>query len=177
LVALNEGISPVPEGDGRPISLNVCDQLYCVPLTIEPVKVIALTELPEQTVTLVRELIVGVGRTIMLKATGVPWQLLEIGVTITLALIGVEPELVAINGAMEPVPEFASPIIVLELFHSYSVLLTGEPEKVTEVENPLQTIIGPAGETVTEGVGLIRMLNVLDGPLQLLLNGVTVMIV
>jgi hypothetical protein len=115
LVALNEGISPVPEGDGRPISLNVCDQLYCVPLTIEPVKVIALTELPEQTVTLVRELIVGVGRTIMLKATGVPWQLLENGVTITLALIGVEPELDVINGAMEPVPEVPKPITPLLL--------------------------------------------------------------
>jgi hypothetical protein len=43
-----------------------------VPLTIEPVKVIAFTELSEQTVTLVRVLINGVGRTMILKATGVP---------------------------------------------------------------------------------------------------------
>jgi hypothetical protein len=55
--------------------------------------------------------------------------------------------------------------------------LTLDPENVTEVENPLQTMMGPAGTTVTDGVGLITRLNVLEGPLQLLLNGVTVMAV
>jgi hypothetical protein len=56
-------------------------------------------------------------------------------------------------------------------------LLTLDPENVTEVENPLQTSMGPAGATVTDGVGLIMRLNVLEGPLQPLLNGVTVMMV
>jgi hypothetical protein len=52
-----------------------------------------------------------------------------------------------------------------------------DPEKVTVVVSPLHMVMGPAGETVTDGVGLMMMLNVLDGPLQLLLNGVTVIIV
>lgn len=56
-------------------------------------------------------------------------------------------------------------------------MLTLDPENVTEVEKPLQTMMGPAGATVTDGVGLITRLNVLEGPLQLLLNGVTVMAV
>lgn len=72
LVALKEGMSPVPEGDASPTSLIVCDQLYWVPVTIEPVKVMAFTELPEQTVILERGFKVGVGLTMMLKATGVP---------------------------------------------------------------------------------------------------------
>ena len=72
LVALKDEMSPVPEGDANPISLNVCDQLYCVPVTIDPVNVIAFTVLPEQTVILERGFKVGVGLTMMLKATGVP---------------------------------------------------------------------------------------------------------
>ena len=72
LVALKEGMSPVPVGEASPTSLNVCDQLYWVPVTIEPVKVMAFTELPEHTVILDTGFKVGVGLTMMLKATGVP---------------------------------------------------------------------------------------------------------
>ena len=117
LVALKEGMSPVPVGEASPTSLNVCDQLYWVPVTIEPVKVMAFTELPEHTVILDTGFKVGVGLTMMLKATGVPWHVLDIGVTVILAARGKEPELVVINGAMEPVPELPKPIRLLLLLH------------------------------------------------------------
>ena len=72
LVALKEGMSPVPEGEASPTSLIVCDQLYWVPVTIDPVNVIAFTVLPEQTVILGIVFKVGVGLTMMLNATDVP---------------------------------------------------------------------------------------------------------
>ena len=115
LVALKAGMSPVPEGEASPTSLNVCDQLYCVPVTIEPVNVMAFIEPPEHTVRLDSGFKVGVGLTMMLKATGVPWHVLEIGVTVIFAAIGAGPELDAIKGAMEPVPEVPKPITPLLL--------------------------------------------------------------
>ena len=56
-------------------------------------------------------------------------------------------------------------------------MLTIEPENVTDVEKPLQITVVPPGFTVTDGVGLIRILKFLDGPLHPLLKGVTVMMV
>ncbi len=72
LVALKEGMSPVPEGEASPTSLIVCDQLYWVPETIEPEKVMAFTEPPEHTIRLDSGFKVGVGLMMMLNATGVP---------------------------------------------------------------------------------------------------------
>jgi hypothetical protein len=86
-------------------------------------------------------------------------------------------ELVVTKGVIDPIPEKPRPIALFSLVQLYCVLATLDPEKVTEVLKPLQITIPLPGETVTEGVGLMMMLNVLDGPLQLLLNGVTVIIV
>jgi hypothetical protein len=64
---------------------------------------------------------VAVGLTVMVKVRGVPVQLvpplLNDGVTVTVAVTGEEPELLAVNAAISPVPLAASPIDGLLFVH------------------------------------------------------------
>jgi hypothetical protein len=99
------------------------------------------------------------------------------GVTSRLAVIGAADKLVVVNALMLPVPKNPMPIRLLSFVQLYWVLLTGEPVKLTVAVNPLQIISGLPGVTVTEGVGFIIIAKDRDGPLQVLLNGVTVMMV
>ena len=56
---------------------------------------------------------VGVGLTVMVKETGVPSQLLILGIIVIVAIIGVFPVLVAVNEAISPIPLAAKPMAVL----------------------------------------------------------------
>lgn len=132
---------------------------------------------PEQMVEFPTTFIVGVGFTQILKATGVPWQLFEMGVTIKLAVIGRGDKLVVVKAAILPVPENPIPIKLLSFVQLNWVLFTGDPEKLTVAVNPLQTMRGLPGLTLTDGVGLIIIAKDREGPLQVLLKGVTVMMV
>lgn len=144
---------------------------------MEPEKLMGELITPEQMVEFPTTFIVGVGFTQILKATGVPWQLFEMGVTIKLAVIGRGDKLVVVKAAILPVPENPIPIKLLSFVQLNWVLFTGDPEKFTVAVSPLQTMIGVPGVRVTDGVGLMMMAKDLAGPLQVLLKGVTVIIV
>lgn len=144
---------------------------------MEPEKLIGELKRPEQMVEFPTTPIAGVGFTQILKATGVPWQLFEMGVTTKFAVIGRGDKLVVVKAAILPVPENPIPIKLLSFVQLYWVLLTGDPEKLIVAVNPLQTISGLPGVTFTAGVGLIIIAKDREGPLQVLLKGVTVMMV
>ena len=86
---------------------------------------------------------------------------MEIGVTTKLATMGRFDELEVTKGVIDPIPEKPRPMALLSLVQLYCVLATLEPEKLTEVLKPLQITIPLPGETVTEGVGLMTIVNVL----------------
>ena len=56
--------------------------------------------------------IVGVGLTVMVKDSGVPGQLLSVGVTVIVPIMGVLPGLVAVNEAISPLPLVPRPMDV-----------------------------------------------------------------
>jgi len=69
-------------------------------------------------------LTVGVGLTSIKKDTGVPTQLLAVGVNTTVELIVAEPGLVAVNDGISPTPLVANPIAGLLLVQVYVVPIT-----------------------------------------------------
>ena len=85
-----------------------------VPVTV-PVKLMAFTVEPLQTVMLEGMLTDGVGLTVIVKDCGVPVQLLAVGVTVITAVATVVPVLVAVNALMLLEPEAAIPIELLLL--------------------------------------------------------------
>lgn len=58
---------------------------------------------------------VGVGFTVMVNDEAVPMQLLAVGVTVMVAVMGLLPVLVAVNEAISPVSLAARPIAGFEL--------------------------------------------------------------
>ena len=62
----------------------------------------------------------------IVKFCGVPEQvwppLVKVGVTVTVALIGAVPALVAVKAGSEPVPLAPSPMAVLLFDHEYAVV-------------------------------------------------------
>ena len=76
---------------------------------------------PLQTTRLLT-LTVAVGFTTIVKLLGVPTHvtppLVKLGVTVTVAVTGVVPVLMAVNEEMLPVPLAARPIEVLSLLHA-----------------------------------------------------------
>ncbi len=124
----------------------------------------------------------GVGFTVIVNVWDGPGQstepLLNEGETVIVAFIGVVPVFVAVNERL-PVPSVPRPIAVLLLVHEKVV----SPPVLTVVNTtfwatPLQ--ITMSGGSFTCPSGLIVMLNVLDGPGQLvpplLKTGVTVIV-
>jgi hypothetical protein len=90
--------------------------LYTVPATA-PEKLTAAVDELTQTAWLLTLFTVGVGFTVMVNVVGVPLQvvppLVYVGVTVTVAVIAVEPPFVAVKDVILPAPLAASPIAVL----------------------------------------------------------------
>ena len=72
----------------------------------------------------------GVGFIVMVKLIGIPLQLLENGVTVICAVIGILKLLVAEKAAIFPTPLAGKPIPVLLFVQRYSVSGTIEPLKL-----------------------------------------------
>jgi hypothetical protein len=83
-----------------------------VPLTVLA-NVMAAVAAPLHNTCPAGTVMVGVGPTVMVKLPVVPLQPLATGVTVTIPVMGNVPVLVAVNGAMSPVPGDARPMEVL----------------------------------------------------------------
>ena len=105
------GILPLPEA-AKPIDGVSFVQLKVVPFTL-PVKRIVPLAMPSHFTRLVIELTFGRGFTVILNVLDKTVQLLADGVTVTVAIIGVKPVLIAVNDGMELLPEAAIPMFVL----------------------------------------------------------------
>jgi hypothetical protein len=93
--------------------------------------------------------------TVMVKLCGVPVQPFAEGVTVIVATAGVLPLFIPLKAGISPVPEAASPMLVLLLVQLKVVPLTA-PEKLTAVVLlPLHTVWSAGSFTV--GVGFTVM--------------------
>ena len=70
---------------------------------------------PLQTVAVFEVVTTGVGFIVITYTSAKPAQVPAVGVTVILAVIGVVPELVAVNDGTLPVPLTPNPIFVFEL--------------------------------------------------------------
>lgn len=104
----------------------------------------------------------------------VPVQLLAVGVTVTVDVIGVVPVLVAVKDAISPIPLAAKPVAVLVLVQLNVVPVTFPTNETAADEAPLQIVWSVTGLTV--GVGFTVISNELTVPMQLLAVGVTVIV-
>lgn len=94
----------------------------------------------------------GKGFTVIVTVCGVPGQPFAEGVTVIVATTGVDPEFMAVNGAMVlPVPAAASPIDGLVLVHEKVVPGTVDVKIIAAVFDWLQ--ITWLADTVTTGTG------------------------
>jgi len=149
LVAVNEAISPVPL-EANPIAVLEFVHVKVPPVGIL-VKVVAGT-VPELQIDMFEGTVaVGVGLTVMVYVDGVPAQLLTVGVTVIVAVIGEVPEFVAVNVGMFPEPLEARPILVLE-FVQVRVPPEGTVGQLVPGTLPVLQTTTFAG-TVTVGVG------------------------
>lgn len=140
-------------------------------IPVVPKVMFPVTE-PLHIVTSVTGAITGVGFTRIVNADVVPWQPLAIGVTEIVAVTGLWPVLAALNGAISPVPDVASPIDPSLLFQLNVVLLTGPDRFITEVLSALQ--IAMSETELTVAVGFMVTIKFLVLPVQPLATGVTV---
>jgi hypothetical protein len=100
----------------------------------------------------------GIGFTRIENNCGVPEQLLDTGVTVMSALIGMLALLVDVKEAISPVPDDANPTAGLVLIQLYTVPGTLDPSnKIFPVGAPLQSVISAMG--LRNGVGFTRMVN------------------
>lgn len=92
--------------------------------------------------------------------------------TVIVAVTTVEPVLLAVKLPMFPVPEAPRPIDGVSLVQLYDVPV---PEKVIALTlSPLHAVTSDG--SVTDGVGLTVIVNVLDVPEHPLYTGVTVIV-
>lgn len=130
VVAVNDGILPIPADVPIPMVLLLVVHRYCVPLMADPLKVIGNVMLLAQSVWLFIGVMKGVGLIVMVKLIGIPLQLLENGVTEICAVIGILKLLVAEKAAMLPTPFAGNPIPLLLFVQRYSVPGTIDPLKL-----------------------------------------------
>lgn len=166
LVAIKPGILPVPDA-ASPMAVLLLVQLYTVPGT-DPVKLTAAVVDPLQTNWSAGWLTLAVGFTVMVNVVAVPEQLMpplvNVGVTVIVAVTGVLPVLIAINDGMALAPLAPRPIEVLLLVQLYTVPAKG-PVKVTAVvAAPAHTVW--FATVFTAGVGFTVMVNVIGVPVQ-----------
>ena len=81
-------------------------------------------------------LAVGKGVTVIVKDTGTPGQPLAVGVTVIVAVTGVDPVFVAIKDEMFPEPFAARPMEVLLFVQLNMVPLTAPEKFIAFVEEP-----------------------------------------
>ena len=108
----------------------------------------------------------------MVKVVGVPKQPFAFGVTVIVAITGVNPEFIVVKLAILPLPEAARPIDGVSFVQSKVVPFTVPVKRIVPLAIPLhftRLVI-----EVTFGCGFTVILNVLDKPVQLLAEGVTV---
>ena len=110
----------------------------------------------------------------MAKLVDEPVQPLADGVTVIVAVTGVEPLLVAVNDPMFPEPLADRPMLVWLLVQLYVVPLTAPLNDTADVAEPLQRVWSDTDATV--GVGLTVMAKLVDEPEQPLADGVTVIV-
>ncbi len=130
VVAVNAGILPIPENVPIPMVLLLVVHRYCVPLMADPLKVIGNVMLLAQSVWLFIDVMKGVGFIVIVKLIGIPLQLLENGVTVICADIGILKLLEAEKAVILPIPLAGKPIPVLLFVQRYSVPGTIEPLKL-----------------------------------------------
>jgi hypothetical protein len=165
-VAVKLEILPVPLA-ARPILVLLFVQLYVVPATA-PVKVTAVVVAPLHNVWLATAFTVGVGLTVIVNVIGVPVQvtppLVKLGVTVTVATTGVVPGFVAVKLAMLPVPDAASPMLVLLFVQLYTVPAALPVKVIAAVGAPLHTAW--LATAVTVGTGFTVIVNVIASPVH-----------
>ena len=108
---VKDAMFPLPE-EARPIEDKLLVQLYVVPLTA-PVKATAAVLNVLHTVWLVIAATVGVGFTVTVKLCELPIQEFAAGVTVTVPAIVADVVFDALQEAMLPLPEDASPMAEL----------------------------------------------------------------
>ena len=140
LVELKAAILPVPDNAISPVVDVEFVHMYCVLAITEPEKLTGAVDNNAQTIWSATTLTVGIGLTVIEKVFGAPEQVLEIGVTVIKVVMGTLDRLVPVKALMVPVPLRATnPVTAVELVQLYWVLVMGEPEKITGVDEiPLQ---------------------------------------
>jgi hypothetical protein len=141
-----------------------------------PVKFTASVGAPLHLVWFAGLVTVGDGSIVKSKEVEVPEQLLIVGVTVIVPVIGALVGLVAGNEAMLPVPLAGNPIAVLVFVQLYVTPVAMLPVKFTAVVAALLHTVWSAG-LLTVGVGLTVIVKVVETPGQLLVDvGVTVIV-
>jgi hypothetical protein len=163
---------PLPDAT-KPIVASLFVQAYVVPAT-GFVKLMAVVVAPLQSVWSVTLSTEGVGFTVMVNVSTGPGQPFAVGVTVTVAVTGALPALVAVKVPMFPLPDAARPMVALLFVQAYVVPATGFVKLMAVVVAPLQSVWSVT--LSTEGVGFTVMENVSTGPGQPLAVGVTVMV-
>ena len=177
LVAVKPGIVPVPP-EGRPMLVLLFVQVYTVPAT-GPAGVTAAIVVPLHTVWLAIALTLGVGFTVIVNVTGTPGQpVADTGVTVTVAVTGAVPVLVAVKLGILPTPAPARPIDGWLFVHWKNTPACELVNVTAAVALPLHSTWLPGSGGLITGVGFTVIVNVTGLPVQLtpaLVNvGVTV---
>jgi hypothetical protein len=166
LVAVNDGILPVPDA-ARPIAVLLFVQLYTVPATV-PVKLTADVPDPLQSNWSAGWFTLAVGFTVIVNVLLAPLQvippLVNVGVTVIVAVTGVLPALKAVNDGIVLVPLAPSPMLVLLLVQLYTVPATGPAIVTAVVAAPEHTVWFAI--VFTAGVGLTVIVKVIGVPVQ-----------
>jgi hypothetical protein len=126
-VAINDAISFEPLA-AMPIDGSEFVQEYVVPVT-GLLNNVPATELPLHATISDGTITVGVGFTVMVKELGMPKHPFTVGVTVIVAVTGIEPVLVAVKEGKLPIPLAASPMLRSE-FDQANVPPVGELVKV-----------------------------------------------
>ena len=138
-----------------------------VPAT-EPVKFTGAVPAPLQTNWSAGWLTLAVGFTVMVNVVAVPVQLIpplvNVGVTVMVAVTAVLPALIAINDGIVLVPLAASPMDGLLLVQLYTVPATGPVMVTAVVAVPEHTVWFAI--VFTAGVGFTVIVNVMGVPVQ-----------
>ena len=110
----------------------------------------------------------------IVNVLGVPIQPFAFGVTVIVAIMGVKPLFVVIKEAMFPLPVAAKPMDGVSFVQSKVVPVTLPENVIAPLATPLHLIRLVIGLTI--GVGFMVMVNVFGEPVQVLAEGVTVIV-
>jgi hypothetical protein len=140
--------------------------LYTVPATL-PVKVVAGTTSPLQTIWFDGSFAVGTVLTVITNVVGKPVQPFALGVTVIVPEIFAFVVLVAVNAAMSPLPLAGKPMFVFEFVQEYVV-----PETLNVLPKATAAVVSPEHNdcpftAFTVGVGLMVIVYVIGVPSQL----------